>query len=98
MLLHIAGVCLCAILLTGMACGCGGRAGGGGQDAATDFDAGADAGGRAHPSQSLTSGGGSVSSANYRIELFIAPVRPVGSVSSPNYRIKLGPASARPSQ
>lgn len=96
-----------------MGLGCGGKSGGGGdQDASLvdsgvdgeDYDAGnldgsvGDGGAITQPSQSITSGGGSISSSNYRLKLFIAPARPVGIVASPNYRIQLGPARAGDSQ
>ena len=42
-----------------------------------------------------TSGGGKISSEHYKLELFIAPVRPVGKLTSENYKLKLGPASFR---
>ena len=39
----------------------------------------------------FTSGGGTVSSENYRLKLFVAPVQPTGSASGSQYKIKLGP-------
>ena len=47
------------------------------------------------PFETETSGGAKISSTNYNLEVFIAPVRPVGSVSSTNYNLKLGPAGIR---
>ncbi len=47
------------------------------------------------PFEAETSGGAKISSTNYNLELFIAPVRPVGNVSSTNYNFKLGPAGIR---
>ncbi|MFH1437005.1 MAG: hypothetical protein ABIJ56_14950 [Pseudomonadota bacterium] len=47
------------------------------------------------PFLSETAGGASLSSANYKLELFVAPVRPVGSTSSASYNLKLGPAGVR---
>ena len=90
---------LVGLLTVGMVLvsGCGGKSGGGGDTDAQWIDAGHDAGGaeQMYPSKSVTSGGGSVSSENYRLKLFIAPVRPVGTTSSPNYRVRLGPAGMK---
>jgi hypothetical protein len=47
------------------------------------------------PFEAETSGGARISSTNYNLEVFIAPVRPVGNVSSTNYNLKLGPAGIR---
>jgi hypothetical protein len=47
------------------------------------------------PFQTESAGGGLISSENYAIELFVAPVRPVGTVSNDNYTIQLGPAGMR---
>ena len=47
------------------------------------------------PFHAETSGGAKISSTNYELELFIAPVRPVGTVSSTNYNLKLGPGGIR---
>ncbi|MBI5479545.1 MAG: hypothetical protein HY906_11845 [Deltaproteobacteria bacterium] len=74
-----------------------GPAGDGGGDGATDTlpgDAGGDAGViHAKPFTSETAGGATVSSANYRVTLFIAPAVPVGSTQSTNYRVGLGPGA-----
>jgi len=43
------------------------------------------------PFTAFTSGGGSVSSENYVLKLFVAPVQPTGSASGSQYKIKLGP-------
>jgi len=51
--------------------------------------------GEGQPYQCETAGGALLESENYKLEVFIAPVRPVGSVSSPGYKLKLGPASTR---
>jgi hypothetical protein len=51
--------------------------------------------GEGQPYQCETAGGAFLESDNYRLEVFIAPVRPIGSVSSPNYQLKLGPGSTR---
>lgn len=41
----------------------------------------------------FTAGGASLSSENYRFELFIAPVCPVGDLHSANHRLRLGPGA-----
>jgi hypothetical protein len=51
--------------------------------------------GEGQPYQCETAGGAFLESDNYRLEVFIAPVRPIGSVSSPTYQLKLGPGSTR---
>jgi hypothetical protein len=51
--------------------------------------------GEGNPLVCETAGGAALASESYRLELFLAPVRPVGSVSSESYRLKLGPASTR---
>lgn len=51
--------------------------------------------GKAREFKSLTSGGARISSDNYRMDLFIAPIHPVGTVSSTNYTIKYGPGAIR---
>jgi hypothetical protein len=51
--------------------------------------------GEGQPYQCETAGGALLESDNYKLEVFIAPVRPVGNLSSPNYKLKLGPASTR---
>jgi hypothetical protein len=40
-------------------------------------------------------GGGFISTSNFQIELFVAPVMPVGDASSSNYQIVVGPGAAR---
>jgi hypothetical protein len=47
------------------------------------------------PFQTESAGGGTISSENYTIELFVAPVRPVGTISNDNHTILLGPAGMR---
>ena len=47
------------------------------------------------PFKAETSGGARLTSPNYELELFIAPVRPVGNPSSTNYNLKLGPGGIR---
>lgn len=42
---------------------------------------------------SVTAGGGTLTSENYRLHLFVAPAKPVSSGASENFRIILGPAS-----
>ena len=42
---------------------------------------------------SVTAGGGTLTSENYRLHLFVAPAKPVSSGTSENFRIILGPAS-----
>ena len=66
-------------------------------DGATDGPAG-DAGGDAGtphkpPFMSETAGGATVSSANYRVTVFVAPTVPVGAAQSMNYRVGLGPGA-----
>jgi len=51
--------------------------------------------GEGQPYQCETAGGAFLESDNYKLEVFIAPVRPIGNVSSPNYQLKLGPGSTR---
>jgi len=58
-----------------------------------DEDAITPPGGR--PFQTESAGGGLISSENYTIELFVAPVRPVGTISNDSYTIQLGPAGMR---
>jgi hypothetical protein len=41
-----------------------------------------------------TAGGGRRTSAHYRLDVFVAPVRPVGERSSTSYQLKLGPGAA----
>jgi hypothetical protein len=48
-----------------------------------------------NPFQTESAGGGLISSENYTIELFVAPVRPVGTTSNDSYTIHLGPAGMR---
>ena len=43
--------------------------------------------------RTFTAGGASLSSENYRFELFISPVCPTGDLQSQNHRLKLGPAA-----
>ena len=38
-----------------------------------------------------SAGGAKISSEHYKLEIFVAPARPVGSGSSTNYKVKLGP-------
>ena len=42
----------------------------------------------------VTAGGGALSSASYRLQVYAAPTTPVGALSSTNYRLQLGPAAA----
>jgi hypothetical protein len=42
---------------------------------------------------SITSGGGTLTSENYRLRIYLAPQSPVGSGESTNYKIHLGPAA-----
>jgi hypothetical protein len=51
--------------------------------------------GEPQPYQCETAGGAVLTSDNYRLEVFVAPVRPIGNLSSTNYRLKLGPAGLR---
>jgi len=51
--------------------------------------------GEGQPYQCVTSGGALLESDNYKLEVFIAPVRPIGTTSSTNYKLKLGPAGVR---
>ena len=51
--------------------------------------------GEGQPYQCETAGGALLESDNYKLEVFIAPVRPIGNVESPSYKLKLGPASTR---
>lgn len=51
--------------------------------------------GEGQPYQCETAGGALLESDNYRLEVFIAPVRPIGNLESPSYKLKLGPASTR---
>ncbi|MBI5480592.1 MAG: hypothetical protein HY906_17170 [Deltaproteobacteria bacterium] len=44
---------------------------------------------------SETSGGARIESASYRLEVFIAPVRPIGSTQSGSYKLQLGPGALR---
>jgi hypothetical protein len=49
----------------------------------------------ARPFLAETAGGDSVSSTNYRLKVFIAPVAPVDeTVTTTNYRLSLGPGAA----
>lgn len=53
---------------------------------------------QAIPGRSFTAGGATVSSENYRLKLFVAPVQPTGRTQSASYRLQLGPtgSSAEP--
>jgi hypothetical protein len=51
--------------------------------------------GEGQPYQCETAGGALLESDNYKLEVFIAPVRPIGNIESPGYKLKLGPASTR---
>jgi hypothetical protein len=44
---------------------------------------------------SETSGGARIESSSYRLEVFIAPMRPIGSTQSASYKLHLGPGAAR---
>lgn len=65
-------------------------------DTPTDVeeDDGGGAGGGT-PFTAETAGGSRLTSPNYRLELFVAPVRPVGKATSTNYEFKLGPGGIR---
>ena len=45
------------------------------------------------PFQLTTAGGDYLVSPNFRLQVFVAPARPVGHAASPGYRARLGPAS-----
>jgi len=47
------------------------------------------------PFETESAGGAVLTSANYKMELFVAPARPVGSTSSASYKMKLGPGGVR---
>ena len=65
-------------------------------DAGGPVDAGGslDGGTLRQPVASVTAGGGALSSANYRLQVYVAPTTPVGALTSPGYRLQLGPAPA----
>jgi hypothetical protein len=46
----------------------------------------------------LTAGGGSISSSNYDLEVFVAPMQPVGETSGQSYDTRLGPGAIRGSR
>jgi len=50
--------------------------------------------GPAAPSTTTEMGGGAInlSSPNYKLQLYVAPARPVETIESENYRLRLGPA------
>jgi hypothetical protein len=68
-----------------------------GGDGAVQQDGGQEDGGvqTAQGFVSETAGGNRITSSNYRLELFVAPVRPVGAGQSSNYKLQLGPGALR---
>jgi hypothetical protein len=47
------------------------------------------------PFEVESAGGAKLDSTNFKLEVFVAPVRPVGDIWSTNYKFKLGPAGIR---
>ena len=50
------------------------------------------------PFTSNTAGGQTLTSPNYTLELYVAPVEPVGKRTSTNYELHLGPGAIRAAQ